>query len=90
MTAPRVLLYSKPGCHLCEITQQLLLGLRREFEFEIQPVDITQDPVLFERYREQIPVVVVEGEAPLTAPVRVADVRAALVHAFAHSTSEKE
>ncbi len=74
----RILLYSKPGCHLCEIAHQLLLGLRREFELTIQEMDITQDPSLYQKYWDKIPVIVVDDHTTLAAPIRVADVRAVL------------
>lgn len=73
-----ILLYSKPGCHLCEITHQLLLGLHREFELTIEPVDISQDPSLYDKYWDKIPVIIVDNQTTLAAPIRVADVRAAL------------
>ena len=74
----RILLYSKPGCHLCEIAHQLLLGLHREFELTIEEMDITQDPSLYEKYWDKIPVIVVDNHTTLAAPIRVAEVRAAL------------
>lgn len=74
----RILLYSKPGCHLCEIAHQLLLGLHREFELTIQELDISQDPSLYVKYWDKIPVIVVDDHTVLAAPIRVADVRAAL------------
>ncbi len=74
----RILLYDKPGCHLCEIAHQLLLGLRREFELTIVEQDISQDPSLYEKYWDKIPVIVVDDHTVLAAPIRVAEVRAAL------------
>ena len=79
-TLHRIVLYGKPGCHLCSIAHQLLLGLQREFDLTIQEIDITRDAALFERYRETIPVVLVDGRTTLTAPIRPADVRAALMN----------
>ena len=80
MTSHRVLLYGKPGCHLCDITHQLLLGLQREFDLTIEQIDITRDPALLERYRETIPVLVIDNRSTLAAPIRIADVRAALMN----------
>ncbi len=74
-----IVLYSKPGCHLCEIAHQLLQGLSREFDLTIQDTDITSDPALFEKYWDKIPVAIVDGRATFAAPIRVADVRAALL-----------
>ena len=75
----RVILYSKPGCHLCEIAHDLLQGLTREFDLTIDEIDITRDAVLLERYRETIPVLVIDDRTTLAAPIRTADVRAALM-----------
>ena len=75
-----IILYSKPGCHLCEIAYQLLQGLQREFDLTVQETDITVDPVLFEKYRDKIPVALVDGHVTLSAPIRLADVRAALLN----------
>ncbi|MBI4787860.1 MAG: glutaredoxin family protein [Chloroflexi bacterium] len=75
----RIILYTKPGCHLCEIAHQLLLGLRREFELTFEERDITRDPSLFEKYWDKIPVVLIDDRTTLAAPIRVADVRAALL-----------
>ncbi len=79
MAPHHLLLYSKPGCHLCEIAHDLLLGLRREFDLTIEEVDITRDPALWDQYWDKIPVVVVDRRTTLAAPIRVADVRAALM-----------
>lgn len=74
-----IVLYSKPDCHLCEMTYQLLQELRREFNLTIEEIDITRDPALFKKYFEKIPVLVIDNRTTLVAaPIRVADVRAAL------------
>lgn len=73
-----IILYSKPGCHLCEIAYQLLQGLQREFDLTIQETDITGDPALFEKYWNKIPVALIDGRVTLAAPIRMTDVRAAL------------
>ncbi len=73
----RVILYGKPECCLCDLTHQLLLGLRREFEFTLEKVDITGDPALFKQYRDKIPVVAIDGRT-FAAPIHLADLRAAL------------
>jgi glutaredoxin len=75
MTEHRIVLYGKPSCHLCELTHQLLVGLQRDFALTIQEIDITRDPSLFERYRDKIPVLVIDDRVTLAAPIRVAEVR---------------
>jgi hypothetical protein len=75
-----VVLYGKPGCHLCSIAHELLLGLQREFELTIDQVDISRDDELLARYLETIPVVVIDDRMTLVAPIRTSDVRSALVN----------
>ena len=65
MTAPvEVLLYGRPGCHLCEEVREeiRLLAGERGWSLELREVDIEDDDGLFKRYLERIPVVVVDGE----------------------------
>ena len=67
----RVVLYTRPGCHLCEEVESWLL----EVGVSRQPADITADVALFERYRYQIPVIDVDGRQVLCAPITRANVR---------------
>jgi glutaredoxin len=57
-----VTLYHAPGCHLCDLARETLLGLREELRFEFAEVDISRDPELEARYREWLPVVEIDGE----------------------------
>jgi len=54
---PHLILFTRPGCHLCEQVESLLLMLESEFEFEWETRDITVDPALYDRYKHAIPVV---------------------------------
>ena len=59
---PAVVLYGRPGCHLCDEARRVLLGLRSEGrEFDLEEVDIESDDDLLRRYLERIPVVTVDG-----------------------------
>ena len=65
MTASvEVLLYGRPGCHLCDEARAEIgrLAVERGWDLEVREVDIESDDELFKRYLERIPVVVVEGE----------------------------
>ena len=53
-----IVLYSKPGCHLCDVAHAVLERLGEELPLTIETVDITSDPELGARYRYRIPVVV--------------------------------
>ena len=57
-----VTLYGRRDCHLCDDAREVLRRVRAARPFELVEVDIEQDPVLFKRYLERIPVVALDGE----------------------------
>jgi glutaredoxin len=57
----QVVVYGAPGCHLCDEAKALLRRERGRLGFDLVEVDISGDPKLEAAYREQIPVVTVEG-----------------------------
>ena len=59
---PSLTLYHAAGCHLCESARRVVAQVREEVPFELEEVDIGGDPELERRYRERIPVVLVDGE----------------------------
>ncbi len=63
MPSPRVRLYTRPDCHLCDEARQGVLELRADgLDFELEEIDIETDDQLVRRYLERIPIVEVEGE----------------------------
>jgi glutaredoxin len=74
-----VVLYTRPGCHLCDEARDAILGLREsDGGFELREVDIDRDDKLHARFLERIPVVEVDGEIVAELQVDVPAVRAAL------------
>jgi hypothetical protein len=57
----KVILYSKPGCHLCEPVEQAIRAAQatRRFEFSIRNILDNADALA--RYQNDIPVVMVNG-----------------------------
>lgn len=58
---PQIVLYTKPGCHLCDEAKAVLQGLRETLAFELQEIDITADPALSEAFSNEIPVGYIDG-----------------------------
>jgi len=57
----QVILYSKPGCHLCQPVKDVILALQKERGFEFVVRNIQEDAADFEKYQHAIPVVLVNG-----------------------------
>lgn len=74
----RVVIYGKPGCHLCDDALAHLRRLKRRYPMDIEEIDITSDPALFRRYDIRIPVIEIDGVERLEAPVDEKALRAAL------------
>ncbi|MEP7200028.1 MAG: glutaredoxin family protein [Chloroflexota bacterium] len=73
-----LVLYGKSDCHLCHAARDLLVSLQREFTFTFAEVDITRDASLLDKYRYDIPVIVIDGQLELSAPITEHELRAAL------------
>jgi glutaredoxin len=61
VTAPRVTLYSRPGCHLCDDARAVIAAVCADLGEAYEEVDITTDDDLEDRYRDEIPVTLVDG-----------------------------
>jgi glutaredoxin len=57
-----VVLYSRAGCHLCDVARDVLEAERSRSSFELVEVDIAGDDDLEREYGIRIPVVVIDGE----------------------------
>jgi glutaredoxin len=58
---PRVTLYTRPGCHLCDDARAVVARVCAEVGESYAEVDIDGDPELTRRYGEEIPVTLVDG-----------------------------
>lgn len=57
----RVVLLSRPGCHLCDDARAVVQRVTAELGERFVERDITQDPDDLREYGESIPVVLVDG-----------------------------
>jgi hypothetical protein len=65
-----LILYTKPGCHLCEGLQEKLEQLS-DLPFQMEVRDITHNPDWFNRYQYEVPVLCqahAGDEQPLPRP----------------------
>jgi glutaredoxin len=58
-----VVVYSRPGCHLCEQAVSAIVALHSEgYRFGLREVDIEGEELLLRRLLERIPVIEIDGE----------------------------
>jgi len=58
----RLVVYTRRGCHLCDVVLEQLQKLRQEFDFKVDEIDVDTDAALKESYGEQVPVVMINGK----------------------------
>jgi glutaredoxin len=74
-----VVIYSRPGCHLCEEAIAALVDLHSAgYRFELREIDIESDDLLLRRHLERIPVVEIDGALASELLFDEASVRARL------------
>ena len=56
-----VTLYTKPGCGLCEEAEEVLDLVRRRVPFDLTKQNILDDLDAYERYKHDIPVILLDG-----------------------------
>ena len=62
MPKPRsVVVYSRKGCHLCEVVKESLVKLSRRGSFTWQEIDVDADLDLRRQFNDEVPVVFIDG-----------------------------
>jgi glutaredoxin len=56
-----VVLFTKPGCCLCDTVKAQLSELRARHPFELREVNILEDAAAFAKFQKEIPVVFING-----------------------------
>ena len=62
LAVTEVLMYSRPGCGLCDRAREVILRERERIAFDYREVDISGDDALELEYGIRIPVVLVDGQ----------------------------
>jgi glutaredoxin len=56
-----VVIYSRKGCHLCEVVKESLSKLSRRGGFTWQEIDVDADSELRRQFNDEVPVVFIDG-----------------------------
>ncbi len=60
-TKARVIIYSRPGCHLCDEAKQAIAAAQCLDEYTLEEINIESDAYLLKRYKYDIPVITIDG-----------------------------
>ena len=61
MSEPRVVVYTRPDCHLCEVALEVVAAVCAETGDAWTQVYIDGDPDLVRQFTDQVPVTFVDG-----------------------------
>ena len=61
MPKRHVIIYSRPGCHLCDEAKMVIQNSGCNDSFTLQELNIESDENLLRKYKYDIPVVMIDG-----------------------------
>ena len=59
MAKAHVIVYSRPGCHLCDEAKAAIRQANCAEQYTLEEIDIETSPILLEKYQNEIPVVTI-------------------------------
>jgi len=57
----RVIIYSRPGCHLCDEAKAAIQNSGCTDRSTLEEINIESDPELLRKYKYDIPVILIDG-----------------------------
>jgi glutaredoxin len=61
MSKAHVIIYSRPGCHLCDEAKAAILSAGCSDQFVLDEINIESSDELLTKYRYDIPVITIDG-----------------------------
>ena len=75
MRKAHVIVYSRPGCHLCDEAKAAIENSGLSDHYTLEEVNIESDAELLRKYKYDIPVVMIDGEEAFRHRVDSAQLR---------------
>jgi glutaredoxin len=79
MSKVQVVIYSRPGCHLCDEAKAAILTAGCSDQFVLEQINIESDEELLRKYKYDIPVVAINGVETFIHRVDPHEFRSALI-----------
>jgi glutaredoxin len=70
---PRVTLYTRSGCCLCDEAKRALYAARGKAVFHLDEIDIDSDLALQKQYNDEVPVIAINGSKAFKYRVSVTE-----------------
>jgi glutaredoxin len=80
MSKINVIIYSRPGCHLCDEAKAAIMSAGCSDLFTLEEVNIESDEELLRKYKYDIPVIAIDGVKTFIHRVAPTDFRYAIVN----------
>ena len=61
MSVRHVIIYSRPGCHLCDDAKAAILSAGCSDRFVLEEINVESDKRLLSKYKYDIPVITIDG-----------------------------
>ena len=61
MSKAHVIIYSRPGCHLCDEAKAAISSAGCDDQFVLEEINIESSDELLDKYKYDIPVIVIDG-----------------------------
>ena len=58
---PHVIIYTRPGCHLCDEAKASIRSAGIDDQFTLEEINIESDDELLRKYKYDIPVIAIDG-----------------------------
>ena len=83
---PHVIIYSRPGCHLCDEAKAAIQNAGCDDQFTLEEINIESDNELLRKYKYDIPVITIDGHRSLHPPPHAPRVQ---TKALSHKKAQK-
>ncbi len=79
-----VVIYSRPGCHLCEEMKEEIARANCAEFYLLREINIESDPELLARYKYEIPVLTIDGIEAFRHRLQAEEFRAKIIAGEKH------
>jgi len=75
---PDVIIYSRPGCHLCDVVERIANTVQADLPFSLTRINVDEAADLAARYGERVPVVLIDRVEAFSGKVTEGEFRRAI------------